>query len=177
MSELQKIAFIGLGIMGAPIARNLMKAGFELHVWARRREKAQPLLAEGAVWHDSAAEVARSADAVITMLGEPKDVESVWLGESGLMTAARPGTIMIDMTTSSPSLAARLHDEGGQRGLRVLDCPVTGGRAGAENAKLARISTPAPRFLRPCRPAPRTWAKPAPARLPRPPIRSPSPAF
>ncbi|MBQ9422316.1 MAG: NAD(P)-binding domain-containing protein, partial [Pyramidobacter sp.] len=64
MSELQKIAFIGLGIMGAPIARNLMKAGFELHVWARRREKAQPLLAEGAVWHDSAAEAARSADAV-----------------------------------------------------------------------------------------------------------------
>ncbi|MBR1896299.1 MAG: NAD(P)-binding domain-containing protein, partial [Pyramidobacter sp.] len=75
MSELQKIAFIGLGIMGAPIARNLMKAGFELHVWARRREKAQPLLAEGAVWHDSAAEAARAADAVITMLGEPKDVE------------------------------------------------------------------------------------------------------
>ena len=69
MSELQKIAFIGLGIMGAPIARNLMKAGFELHVWARRREKAQPLLAEGAVWYDSAAEAARSADAVITMLG------------------------------------------------------------------------------------------------------------
>ena len=137
MSELQKIAFIGLGIMGAPIARNLMKAGFELHVWARRREKAQPLLAEGAVWHDSAAEAARSADAVITMLGEPKDVESVYLGGSGLVTAARPGTIMIDMTTSSPSLAARLHDEGAQRGLRVLDCPVTGGRAGAENAKLA----------------------------------------
>ena len=137
MAQIKTIAFIGLGIMGTPIAANLMKAGFELHVWARRREKAEPLLAAGAKWHDSAASAAHAADAVITMLGEPKDVESVWLGPDGLIGAARAGAFLIDMTTSSPSLAARLHEEGARRGLRVLDSPVTGGRAGAENAKRA----------------------------------------
>ena len=137
MVQIKTIAFIGLGIMGTPIAANLMKAGFELHVWARRREKAEPLLAAGAKLHGSAASAAHAADAVITMLGEPKDVESVWLGPDGLIGAARAGAFLSDMTTSSPSLAARLHEEGARRGLRVLDSPVTGGRAGAENAKLA----------------------------------------
>ncbi|MBP5211659.1 MAG: NAD(P)-dependent oxidoreductase, partial [Pyramidobacter sp.] len=122
---------------GEPIAANLMKAGFGLHVWARTPAKAQSLLRAGAIWHDSAAAAAQAADAVITMLGEPKDVESVWLGAGGLIETAREGTILIDMTTSSPSLAVRLAAEGAKRGLRVLDCPVTGGRAGAESGKLA----------------------------------------
>ena len=137
MARIERIAFIGLGIMGSPIAANLMKAGFELHVWARRREQAEPLIAAGAIWHDSVASVVRVADAVITMLGEPKDVESVWLGKGGLMETARRGAFLIDMTTSSPSLAARLHKTGAKLGLHVLDCPVTGGRAGAESGKLA----------------------------------------
>ena len=139
MTELRRVAFIGAGIMGEPIAANLMKAGFELHIWARTPEKAHPLLNAGAIWHNSAAAAAQASDVVITMLGEPKDVESVWLGTGGLIETAREGTILIDMTTSSPSLAARLAAEGKKRGLRVLDCPVTGGRAGAESAKLAQI--------------------------------------
>lgn len=133
----KKIAFIGLGIMGRPMTLNLMKAGFELHIWARHPEKVKGLIEAGAHWHDSAAEAASVVDAVITMVGNPADVEEVYCGEKGLLKAARPGTYLIDMTTSSPELAVKLFEEGKARGLSTLDAPVTGGESGAQNATLA----------------------------------------
>jgi 3-hydroxyisobutyrate dehydrogenase len=135
--SIQTIAFIGLGIMGRPIALNLMKAGFRIRAWARHPEKIAGMAAAGAVLCSSKSEAVSTADAVITMLGAPDDVEQVYFGPDGILESAAAGTFLIDMTTSSPALARRLHDEGRSRGLHMLDAPVTGGRRGAEEGSLA----------------------------------------
>ena len=132
---MNKIGFIGLGLMGAPMAGQLLDAGYTLSVYSRTRAKAEALLARGAHWCDSPAAVAAQSDAVITIVGAPADVEQVYT--QGILEHARPGTLLIDMTTSSPSLAARLATEGAKRGQRVLDAPVSGGQAGARGATLA----------------------------------------
>lgn len=137
IAEHAAVGFIGLGVMGKSMARNLMKAGYQLHVFTRTKSKAEDLLQEGAVWHDSAADVARHADAVITMVEYPRDVEELVLGSSGIASAAKPGAYIIDMTTSSPALAARIYEETRQRGLHALDAPVSGGDIGAKNGKLS----------------------------------------
>ena len=129
------IGFIGLGLMGAPMAGHLLDAGFTLNVYNRTRGKAEQLLGRGARWCDSPAAVAAQSDAVISIVGAPADVEQVYF--DGILDHARPGTLLIDMTTSSPSLAARLHTEGTKRGQRVLDAPVSGGQGGARGATLA----------------------------------------
>jgi len=134
-TELRTIGFIGLGIMGAPMAANLLKAGYALNVWNRTRAKADALVAAGARWLDDPGAVARASDAVITIVGAPADVEAVWSG--GVVAGARNGALVIDMTTSSPSLAVRLHAEAKARGLRALDAPVSGGEAGAKAGTLA----------------------------------------
>lgn len=102
------IGFIGTGIMGQSMAGHLMAAGHPLHVFTRTRTKADSLVARGATWQDSVADVARSSDIVITMLGLPQDVEEVYLGADGLVATARPGSLLIDMTTSSPLLSIRI---------------------------------------------------------------------
>jgi len=132
---MNKIGFIGLGLMGAPMAGQLLDAGYTLSVYSRTRAKAEALLARGAHWCDSPAAVAAQSDAVITIVGAPADVEQVYT--QSILEHARPGTLLIDMTTSSPSLAARLATEGAKRGQRVLDAPVSGGQAGARGATLA----------------------------------------
>jgi 3-hydroxyisobutyrate dehydrogenase-like beta-hydroxyacid dehydrogenase len=129
------IGFIGLGLMGAPMAAHLLDAGFTLNVYNRTRAKAEELLGRGAHWCASPAAVAAQSDTVITIVGAPADVEQVYF--DGILDHARPGTLLIDMTTSSPSLAARLHAEGAKRGQRVLDAPVSGGQGGARGATLA----------------------------------------
>ena len=129
------IGFIGLGLMGAPMAGHLLAAGFKLNVYNRTRAKAEELLARGARWCDTPAAVAAQSDAVITIVGAPADVEQIYF--QGILDQARPGALLIDMTTSSPSLAARLHAEGAKRRLRVLDAPVSGGQGGARSAALA----------------------------------------
>jgi 3-hydroxyisobutyrate dehydrogenase len=137
------VGFIGTGIMGAAMAGHLLAAGHPLHVFNRTRSKAEPLLARGATWHDSPAEVAAAAEIVITMLGLPGDVEEVYLGGTervpageGLVAAARPGSLLIDMTTSSPSLAARIAAAAAARGIAAVDAPVSGGDVGAKHATL-----------------------------------------
>lgn len=137
------IGFIGTGIMGRSMAGHLLAAGHTLHVFNRTRAKAEPLLESGAVWHDAPGEVAAVADFVITMVGLPGDVEEVYLGGTAAVPAgraivdrARPGTILIDMTTSSPVLAVRIAASAAARGLQALDAPVTGGDVGAKNASL-----------------------------------------
>ena len=129
------IGFIGLGLMGAPMAGHLLAAGFTLNVYNRTRAKAEELLGRGAHWCDTPAAVAAQSDMVITIVGAPADVEQIYF--QGILDQARPGALLIDMTTSSPSLAARLHAEGAKRRLRVLDAPVSGGQGGARSAALA----------------------------------------
>ena len=130
------IGFIGTGIMGRSMAGHLLAAGHPLHVHNRTRSKAEPLLAAGARWHEGPGDVASVADVVITMLGFPQDVEQVYLGADGVVSRARPGTLLIDMTTSSPVLAARIAVAATARRLDCLDAPVSGGDIGARTAML-----------------------------------------
>lgn len=133
---MHKIAFIGTGIMGKSMASNLLKAGYPVTVYNRTRSKADTLIEQGAQWADTPAQAAQEADFVISMVGTPQDVRDTYLGEGGVLQAMRSGSILIDMTTSSPRLAAEVHQKAKERGVGALDAPVTGGPAGAENATL-----------------------------------------
>ncbi len=136
MSNSLSIGFIGTGVMGRSMAGHLLKAGHAVHVYNRSREKAQSLLEAGAHWHDSAGAVAAVADVVITMLGFPADVEATYLGKGGILDSAKPGALLIDMTTSSPLLAQRVAEAAKAKGLQALDAPVSGGDIGAREARL-----------------------------------------
>ncbi len=136
-AAIRNVGFIGLGIMGRSMAGHLMDAGFSLHVFNRTREKAAPLVERGATWHDTVADLAQACDAVVTIVGYPIDVRQVYLDETGLVAHARPGTLLIDMTTSNPSLARLIADAAAARGLAALDAPVSGGDVGAREATLA----------------------------------------
>ena len=131
------VGFIGLGIMGAHMAGHILGAGHPLHVHNRTRSKADSLVARGAVWHDQPGEVAGAADVVITIIGTPADVERVYLGPAGLIDRAKPGSVLVDATTSSPSLAERIATAAAARGVMALDAPVSGGEVGARDARLA----------------------------------------
>lgn len=132
-----KIAFIGVGVMGKSMVRNLMKKGNELHIYSRTKSKAEEVIAEGAIWHDSVKDCVAGAEAVITIVGYPKDVEQVYFGPEGILENAKAGAFVIDMTTTSPKLAERIYAEAKKKGLRALDAPVSGGDVGARNATLA----------------------------------------
>jgi 3-hydroxyisobutyrate dehydrogenase len=132
-----KVGFIGLGIMGSSMAGHLLSAGYELHVYNRTAAKADALVARGAHRHDRPGELAEICDVVFSIVGMPSDVEELFLGADGLVARATPGTVLIDMTTSSPSLAARIAEAGAAKGVSVLDAPVSGGDVGARNAKLS----------------------------------------
>ncbi|MCT8140039.1 NAD(P)-dependent oxidoreductase [Anaerobacillus sp. CMMVII] len=131
------IGFIGIGVMGKSMASHLLKAGYEVIVYNRTKEKAVDVIEAGAKWMDTVKEVAQTADVIITIVGYPHDVEEVYLGEEGLLKHAKPGTYFIDMTTSSPSLAAKIYDEAKKREMHALDAPVSGGDIGAKEARLA----------------------------------------
>lgn len=132
-----KIGFIGSGIMGRPMALNLIKAGHELYTWGRRFDTVEPLLVAGAMGKGTPAEVAASADITITMVGNTADVDQVVLGERGLMHGARPGSVIVDMSTIAPSAARRIAAELGSRGIHMLDAPVSGGQTGATEGTLS----------------------------------------
>jgi 3-hydroxyisobutyrate dehydrogenase len=131
------LAFIGTGVMGAPMAGHLLDAGCRLCVYTRTASKAQPLLDRGASWAASPAEAAAGAHVVCTMLGYPDDVEAVYLGSGGLIEACEAGTLLIDFTTSKPALAQRIAEEAHARGLSAIDAPVSGGDVGAREARLS----------------------------------------
>ncbi|MFP7170097.1 NAD(P)-dependent oxidoreductase [Terribacillus sp. 7520-G] len=137
MGTIKKVGFIGTGVMGKSMSRNLMQAGFELAVYTRTKAKAEELIDAGAVWHDTPASLAASVDAIITMVGYPSDVQEVYFGENGILQHAKPGTYVIDMTTSKPALAEEIHAAAKDKGLFALDAPVSGGDVGAKNGKLA----------------------------------------
>lgn len=134
---MKKVGFIGLGIMGKSMARNLMKAGFELHIYARTKSKVEDIIKEGAIYYSTIKECVRSCDALITIVGFPKDVEEVYFGNEGILENAIPDTYIIDMTTTSPKLAEKIYEVGKEKGLRPLDAPVTGGDIGAKNGTLS----------------------------------------
>ena len=134
---IKKIGFIGTGIMGAAMAGHLLAAGFEVSVYNRTKAKAEGLLTQGAKWCDSPGDCARDQDAVITIVGYPKDVEEVYLGENGILANAKEGAYLIDMTTSSPILAERIFEAAKEKGFHTVDAPVTGGDTGAKNATLS----------------------------------------
>jgi len=134
---MSSIAFIGTGIMGAAMAGHLLDAGHALFVYNRTKEKARGLLERGALWRSSPAACVRDADFAVTIVGCPKDVEEIYFGENGLLSAARPGMVLIDMTTSSPDLARRIYEAAAARGIAAVDAPVSGGDTGAKNASLA----------------------------------------
>ncbi len=134
---MERIGFIGLGVMGKPMARNLLKAGYPLTVHNRSRAAVQELAAEGATAVNSPAQVAAASDIVITMLPDSPDVELVVAGQGGIFEGARPGLLIVDMSTSSPALARRLAREAQSRGMEMLDAPVSGGDVGAASATLS----------------------------------------
>jgi 3-hydroxyisobutyrate dehydrogenase len=143
MSTKSAVGFIGTGIMGRSMAVHLLAAGHPLHVFNRTRAKAQELVARGATWHDTPGDVAAAAEVVITMVGLPADVEEVYFGGTkavpagqGIVARARPGAVLVDMTTSSPTLAARIAAAAAAQGCAAVDAPVSGGDVGARNAAL-----------------------------------------
>ena len=129
-------AFIGTGIMGVRQAANVLAGGFALTAYSRSSEKADPLVAKGARRAVSIAEACKGADAIITMVGAPADVDEVYFGKGGVLESAKPGALLIDMTTSSPKLAERIHAAAKAKGLRAIDAPVTGGEQGATDGTL-----------------------------------------
>lgn len=131
-----KIGFIGTGVMGQSMAGHLLKAGHELYVYNRTKSKADGLVAEGAIWCESVTDVSKQCDLIFTIIGLPQDVEEVYLSEEGLINQSQKGTILVDMTTSTPDLAKRIYEAGIQKELQCLDAPVTGGDVGAKNGTL-----------------------------------------
>lgn len=134
---MHKIGFIGVGIMGRSMVCNLMKAGFELHIFARTKAKVEDVIAQGAVFHESIKDCVEGCEAVITIVGFPQDVEEVYFDTGNILDSAKEGTYLIDMTTTSPMLAKKIWEAGNDRGFRVLDAPVTGGDMGAKAGTLS----------------------------------------
>ena len=132
-----RIGWIGTGVMGGSMAGHLRAAGYPVTVHTRTRSKASDLESAGAEWASSPAEVAASADVTFAIVGYPDDVRSVFLGEDGALAGASPGDVLVDMTTSLPSLAVEIHEAAAGRGVGSVDAPVSGGDVGARNATLS----------------------------------------
>lgn len=135
--EKTTIGFIGLGVMGHSMAGHILAAGFGLHLYNRTPSKADDLVEKGAVLETSVADLAKKSDVIISIVGFPADVKEVYLGGGGVLGNAKPGSIAIDMTTSEPALAMTLYEKGKEKGIPVLDAPVSGGDLGAKNATLS----------------------------------------
>jgi 3-hydroxyisobutyrate dehydrogenase len=139
MSELSsyRIGWIGTGVMGMSMCGHLITGGAQTTIFTRTRSKAQPLIERGARWADTPAAVAAASDIVFSMVGFPADVREVYLAKTGALAAARSGHILVDMTTTEPTLAQEIAALAAQRGAKALDAPVSGGDVGARNATLS----------------------------------------
>lgn len=134
---MKTIGFIGVGIMGKSMVRNLMKAGFEVRIYARNKEKVKDVIAEGAKFFETIRECVAGCEAVITIVGYPADVEDVYFGKGKIIDSAEKGAYLIDMTTTSPQLDMRISETASPLGFHVLDAPVTGGDRGAKAGTLS----------------------------------------
>lgn len=133
---LENIGFIGIGVMGRHMARNLLKAGYSLHIFSRTKSKAEELINEGAIWHDNIESLVKKVKIVITMLGGPNDVRNVYFSHGGLLEKTQRKSYLIDMTTSSPLLAKEIHEKAKVKEVYTLDAPVSGGDIGAKMGRL-----------------------------------------
>ena len=147
------VGVIGLGLMGKPMASNLLKAGFTVTVFNRSRPAMDALAAEGAKLAASPAEVGRASDIVITMVPDSPDVEAVLLGPNGVCEGAKPGTLLIDMSTIAPAAARKIHDAVTAKGFRMLDAPVSGGDVGAKAGTLSIMAGGTPEDFERAHPA------------------------
>ena len=134
---IKSVGFIGIGVMGKSMAYNLIKNGFDVYVYSRTKSKADEVVGKGALWCSSVKECVSQKDAVITMVGYPKDVEEVYFGSNGIIENAKKGALIIDMTTTSPVLSEKIYSLATEKGLYAVDAPVSGGDKGAENATLS----------------------------------------
>lgn len=147
-----RIGFIGLGTMGQPMVRNLLRAGFPVTVYGRRKPVVDELIGEGASSAGSPREVAEVSDIVITMLPDSPDVKEVVTGESGVLSGAKPGMIVIDMSTMSPSVTREIADAASKQGVDYLDAPVSGGEPGAVAGTLSIMVGGKPEVFEKCMP-------------------------
>ncbi len=132
-----KIGWVGTGVMGRWMCQHVMDLGYTAMIFTRTKSKADPLLKAGATWADSPAEVAENSDIIFTIVGFPEDVRHVHLGENGILTTAKSGSIIVDMTTTEPSLAIEVYQTAQAQGISSSDGPVSGGDVGAREARLA----------------------------------------
>lgn len=131
-----KVGFIGIGVMGHSIAGHLLDAGHEVHVYNRTKAKADAIVARGAIWQDTPWDVTAASEVVFSMVGYPKDVEEIYYGENGVFQGDVTGKILVDMTTSTPTLAEKIAKTAAEKGAEAMDAPVSGGDLGAKNATL-----------------------------------------
>lgn len=131
------IGWIGTGVMGRWMCQHILDGGHPVRVYNRTREKAVPLLEAGATWADSPGAVAQQSEIIFTIVGFPADVRQVYLGEGGILAGAKSGAILVDMTTTEPSLAREIHEKARQQGAFAVDAPVSGGDVGAKNGRLS----------------------------------------
>ncbi len=132
-----RVGWIGTGVMGLSMCRHLITKGYTATVYNRSRDKAKPLLDVGAAWADSPKGVAERSDVVFAIVGFPQDVREVFLGTQGALPGSKPGTMLVDMTTSEPSLAKEIYEQAKAKGVASVDAPVSGGDVGAKNAALS----------------------------------------
>ncbi|MEX1255534.1 MAG: NAD(P)-binding domain-containing protein [Dehalococcoidia bacterium] len=152
MAENERVGFIGLGIMGRPMARNLLKAGYPLVVWNRSRPGIDALVGEGAEEAESPRAVAERVSAVISILGDSPDTEQVALGERGIVAGAHEGLIHIDMSTISPAVTRAIAARHAEAGVEMIDAPVSGGEQGAIDGTLSIMAGGKPDVFERCRP-------------------------
>ncbi|MCI0458395.1 MAG: NAD(P)-dependent oxidoreductase [Gemmataceae bacterium] len=132
-----KVGWIGTGVMGRWMCQHLMNKGYQATVYNRTRERAKPLLDSGAGWADTPQKVAEKSDVVFAIVGFPKDVREVFLGSQGALAGSKPGTVLVDMTTSEPTLAREIYEAAKAKGVASVDAPVSGGDLGAKEARLS----------------------------------------
>ena len=150
--DLINIGWIGTGVMGRSMCRHLMDKGFAMTVYNRSRDKAEALIDKGAKWVSSPYEVAKASDVVFTMLGFPKDVEEVYMGKEGIFSGVNKGSFIVDMTTTSPSLAKQIDALAKEKGVHAVDAPVSGGDVGARSATLSIMVGGAPEVVEKIKP-------------------------
>lgn len=134
---IKKVAFIGVGVMGKFMVSNLLKNGFEVSIYARNKAKVEDSIKEGAIFCETIKECVQNKDAIITIVGYPKDVEEVYLSQDGIINSASQNSYLIDMTTTTPTLSVKIHEVAKKKNLKALDAPVSGGDIGAKNATLS----------------------------------------
>jgi len=133
----QQVGWIGTGVMGKSMCAHLLNAGYKISVYNRTKEKAKELIDMGAIWSSNPKEVAEKCNIIFTIVGFPHDVEEVYLGANGILKSIKKSSIIVDMTTSEPSLAQKIYNEAKKLGVSSLDAPVSGGDVGAKNGTLA----------------------------------------